>query len=140
MLSSIYNQKVTILNKLKRADSANNVDEWHKTVISDAAWYSQVERTVQSSSVAIGSYIVCLIPYHEEFLAYSDWKQAEMQAGHYTISSGDYIVLGEVEEEITASNVVSVMSKYEPDVCTVKHFEVAHSRFGSTVQLRVEGT
>lgn len=140
MLSNIYNQKVTILNKLKRADSANNVDEWRKTVIHDAAWYSKSERTVQSSSVAIGSYIVCLIPYHEEFLAYSDWKQEGMQDGHYTLSSGDYIVLGEIEEEVTANNVVSIMSQYEPNVCIVKHFEVAHSRFGSTVQLRVEGT
>lgn len=140
MLNNIYNQKVTILNKLKRSDSTNNIDEWHKMVISDAAWYAQVQRTVQNSSVAIGSYIVCLIPYHKEFLAYSDWKQEGQQEGHYTISSGDYIVLGEIEEEVTASNVVSLMSKYEPNVCTVKHFEVAHDRFGSTVQLRVEGT
>jgi hypothetical protein len=140
MLKTIYNQKVTILNKLKRADSQGDLDEWHKTVIEDAAWYSQVQRTVYNSSVHIGSYIICLIPYHSEYLDYFEWKKPGNQHGHYTISSGDYLVLGEVSEEITPNNVISVMSNYGSRVCQVKHFEELHDRFGAHVQLRVEGT
>lgn len=139
MLSNIYNQKITILNKLKRADSGQNVDVWYKTVIEDAAWYAQVARTVSNGNVLMGSYIRCLIPYHEEYLNYYDWKQSDAQDGHYTMSSGDYIVLGEVTESITPGNVVQVMTKYEPNVCLVKHVEELHDRFNSYVQLRIEG-
>ena len=140
MLKNIYNQKVTILNKLKNSDSQSNLDVWHKTVIDDVAWYEQVERTVMNNSVAIGSYITCLIPFHEEYLPYSEWRKAGNQDGHYTMSSGDYIVLGEVTEDVTAQNIVATMTKYEPNVCTVKHCSNAHMRFGATVQLQVEGT
>lgn len=139
MLSNIYNQKITILNKLKRADSGQNVDVWYKTVIEDAAWYAQVARTVSNGNVLIGSYIRCLIPHHKEYLNYYDWKQSNYREGYYTMSSGDYIVLGEVEEDITPGNVVQIMTKYEPNVCLVKHIEELHDRFNSYVQLRIEG-
>lgn len=139
MLKNIYNQRVTILNKLKKADSPTNLDMWQKTVIEDASWYSKVERTVTNNTVAIGSYITCHIPFHEEYLPYSIWKQDGFQEDHFTMSSGDYIVLGEVEEDITSSNIVAIMQKYEPNVCIVKHCTEAPMRFGATVQLMVEG-
>lgn len=140
MLECIYNQKITILNKLKRSDNVTNLDVWQKTVINDAAWYTQVVRDVTNNAVQIGSYIVCLIPRNHNFLEYFDWKQDGNQEGHYTMSTGDYLVLGEVSEEITAANVVATMTKYEPNVCLVKHFEPLHERFGTNVQLRVEGS
>lgn len=140
MLKNIYNQKVTILNKLKKVDSPGNLDVWQKTVIDDAVWYSRVERTVSNNAVVIGSYITCHIPFHKEYLPYSEWKLEGNQDGHYTMSSGDYIVLGEVEEEITPQNIIATMQKYEPNVCIVKHCTEAPMRFGATVQLMVEGT
>lgn len=142
MLDNIYNQKVTILNKLKCGDNGNNVDIWQKTVIEDVAWYSRAERTVHNNSVSICSYIICLIPHHSEYLDYTAWRKLDdaERKNHFTMSSGDYIVLGDVDEEITAKNVISVMSKYDPDVCSVKHCERLHDRFNSVVQLRVEGT
>lgn len=140
MLKNIYNQKVTILNKLKKADSPTNMDIWQKTVIEDAVWYSKVERTVTNNSVVIGSYITCHIPFHEEYLPYAEWKLPGNKEEHFTMSSGDYIVLGEVEEEITSQNIVAAMQKYEPNVCIVKHCTEAPMRFGATVQLMVEGT
>lgn len=140
MLKNIYNQKVTILNKLKRSDNQSNLDVWYKTIVDDAAWYRQSDRTVTNNNVSIGSYIVCLLPYHQEYLPYSEWKDVVNQSEHFTMSPGDYIVLGDVTEEITASNVVSVISQYEPNVCTVKHCTELYNRFGARIQLRVEGT
>ena len=34
----IIPQTVTILNKLKRADSATDSDVWYKTILHDCAW------------------------------------------------------------------------------------------------------
>lgn len=138
MYESIYNQTVTILNKLKRADTGGSSDIWQKFVVNDAAWYSQVERTVTGGNVAIGSYIVCMIPFHDEYKDYFDWKTSHN--GFYTMSVGDYVVLGTVTETITASNIVATMTNYEPNVCLVKHFEELHDRYGAFIQLRIEGT
>lgn len=139
ILNNIYNQKITILNKLKKADSLTGLDVWHKTVLTDAAWYSQTERTATASSVYIGSYFKVLIPFHDNCLYYVDWKQSGMQDGNYTMSAGDYIILGEVTEDITPNNVVATMTKYEPNVCQVKTFQPLHDRFSAFVQLSVEG-
>ncbi len=139
MLTNIYNETVTILNKLKRTDSFTGKDVWYKTVLSDAAWYSNVERTATNSSVFIGSYIKVLIPFHDNYLSYEDWKNPGNPDAHYTMSVGDYIVRGEVLEDITADNIVKVMQNYGEDVCLVKYRRELHDRFGASVQLEVQG-
>lgn len=139
MLNSIYNQKVTILNKLKRADSGTNKDVWYKHTVEDAAWYEESVRNILQNGVAIGTIIIVLIPFHDEYEGYKDWCGDNDRDTRFTMSSGDYIVLGEVPEEITPDNVVSVMKQYEGSVCLVKHIKKPHKRFGASVQLRVEG-
>lgn len=144
MYQNIYNQTVTILNKLKRADTDGSSDVWYKRSVTDAAWYAQVQRTVTAGNVAIGSYIVVMIPYHEEYVRYRDWKNlsASERVGKFTMSTGDYLVLGNIDEaeaSITPSNITTIVNEYEPDVCQIKHLEELHDRFGSYVQLRIEG-
>lgn len=139
MLKSIYNQKITILNKLKRTDGLTGVDVWHKYVIEDAAWYTDSARSASSSAVFIGTYITVLIPFHEEYLPYREWKKAGNQEGHYTISQGDYVILGDVPETITAQNLVETIKTYGEDACLVRHHKAAYDRFGARVQLKIEG-
>lgn len=139
MLKRIYNQKVTILNKLKREDGITGVDVWYKTVIDDVAWYTKSARSAGSSSVFIGTYITVLIPFHNEYLPYLEWRKPGNQTNHFTISGGDYIILGEVPEDITASNIIATLKKYGEDVCQVKHKTAVYDRFGATVQLKIEG-
>lgn len=139
MLKNIYNQRVTILNKLKRTDSLTAKDVWYKTVLDDVAWYASAERTATSSAVFIGTYIKVLIPFHNEYLPYIQWKETGNQDENFTMSLGDYIILGDVPEEITADNVIKTIQKYGDNVCQVKHFQENHKRFGAFVQLMVEG-
>ena len=139
MLKNIYNQKITILNKLNRVDSLTGLDVWYKTVIDDAAWYKSVERGVTTTSVVISPFIKVEIPFHDNFLPYDEWKQNGMQVGNYTMSANDYIVLGEVEEDINAQNVVATMKKYGENVCTVKFHKELYNRFNANVQIYVEG-
>lgn len=58
---------------------------------------------------------------------------------HFTVSTGDYVVLGEVTEDITADNVVKTMQKYGENVCLVRHHNENYNRFGARVQLKIEG-
>lgn len=139
MLKSIYNETVTIFNKLKRTDSFTGKDIWFKTVLHDVAWYTDVEREPTNSSIYIGKYHTILIPFHNEFLPYIQWRELGNQDEHYTMSMGDYIVKGNVEEDFTAENIVKGLERYGENVCLVKFHEQKHDRFGATVQLRIEG-
>ena len=139
MLTDIYNETITILNKLRRTDSLTGKDVWHKTIIHDVAWYTDSARSAGGSNVYIGSYITILIPFHDDYMRYLDWREPGQQDGHYTMSVGDYVVKGVVAENITADNIVKALEKYGEDVCLVRHHNELHDRFGATVQLRVQG-
>ncbi len=95
MLENIYNQRVTILNKLKRTDSKTGVDVWRKSIVDDVVWYTKSSRSAGSSSVFIGTYITVLFPFNSRYLPYMEWKKPENQEEHFTMSSGDYIILDE---------------------------------------------
>lgn len=139
MLENIYNQRVTILNKLKRTDSKTGVDVWRKSTVDDVVWYTKSSRSAGSSSVFIGTYITVLFPFNSRYLPYMEWKKPGNQDEHFTMSSGDYIILGDVPENITANNIIKVLEQYGENVCQVKHHNANYKRFGARVQLKVEG-
>lgn len=143
MLEIIYNQTITILNKLKRTDTNNlaGPDLWYKHTINDAAWYTKAARTASGSGVYIGTYITVLIPFHDDFMDYLDWRELDTEGKqeNFTMSSGDYVILGDVPEEITANNVVATMQKYGEHVCQVKSHAIKYNRFGAFVQMKIEG-
>ena len=139
MLENIYNQRVTILNKLKRTDSKTGVDVWRKSIVDDVVWYTKSARSAGSSSVFIGTYITVLFPFNSRYLPYMEWKKPGNQEEHFTMSSGDYIILGDVPENITANNIIKVLEGYGENVCQVKHHNANYKRFGARVQLKVEG-
>lgn len=139
MLENIYNQRVTILNKLKRTDSKTGVDVWRKSTVDDVVWYTKSTRSAGSSSVFIGTYITVLFPFNSRYLPYMEWKKPGNQEEHFTMSCGDYIILGDVPENITANNIIKVLEQYGENVCQVKHHNANYKRFGARVQLKVEG-
>ncbi len=140
MWKSIYNQRITILNKLKRVDTDDKkLDVWYKHTVDNAVWYEDSARNSGGNGVYIGTYITVLIPFNDDYTDYRNWKQLEDKDSKFTMSSGDYVVLGDVEEEINASNVVEVMKSYEGNYCIVRHIKRPHKRFNATVQLKIEG-
>jgi hypothetical protein len=139
MLEHIYNETVTILNKLRRADAGGNTDLWYKTILYNVAWYTDSARSAGGSAVYIGTYNTILIPFNDKYLPYMEWKTKANRGEYFTISNSDYIVRGIVSEEINANNVVAVMQKYGEDICLVKHHNENHNRFGAKVQLKIQG-
>lgn len=115
------------------------MDTWYKKVINNAAWYEEAIREVINNGVVIGTVYKVLIPFNDDYMKYRDWANLQDKGSKFTMSSGDYIILGEVPEEVTANNVIEVVKKYEGGICTVKHITTTHKRFGATVQLKIEG-
>lgn len=140
MWKSIYNQRITIINKLKRVDTDDKkLDVWYKHTVDNAVWYEESARNSGGNAVYIGTYITVLIPFNDDYMDYRDWKKLEDKDSKFTMSSGDYIVLGDVPEEVNASNIVKLMEEYGNNSCTVKHIKRPHKRFNATVQLKIEG-
>lgn len=144
MWKSIYNQKITILNKLRQSDSGSGIDEWYKTSIDGVAWYKKSISSMQGSTAVMATTYKILIPFvvtenTNTFLAYKDWVKTAGSGSSFTLSLGDYIVLGDVEEEVTAKNIISIVNKYKPEICKVCHFQQPHKRFDAYVQFQIEG-
>lgn len=139
MLKDIYNQTITILNKLKRSDGVTGLDVWYKHIVTDGVWYVDSARSAGSSTVYMGSYITIFIPFHNDYLPYSQWKLAGNQDNYFTASQGDYAILGTIDEEVTANNIVKVLQKYGENVCLIRHHNENYNRFGAKVQLKIQG-
>ena len=133
----IFNQTVTVLNKLRRADNNSGKDIWVKTVLHNVAWYTKSAVKADGTSADISTYKIILIPFNSKYRPYSQWKTDHFDT--FSMSVGDYILMGEIDDSINADNIIKTISKYDADVCIVKHISELHKRFNAQVQLKIEG-
>ena len=138
-MNFIYNKTLTILNKLKASDTLSKQDLWFKHVIHNGAWYITNESSMSGTTVNISSKITVLIPYNDMYLPYNDWKSDTNQLKYFTMSNGDYIVNGILEEEVNSQTITKILSKYEPNVCSVKSINELPKRGIENVMLKIEG-
>lgn len=139
-MKNIYNDTITILNKLKATDSITKQDAWYKTILHNAYWSNTSVSNVSGTTVGVGEVIKVLIPFNNNYKQYNDWKQAGNQDDAYTMSTNDYIIYGEVLEDVTSNNVVQITTKYGEKVCTVRSVTECEKRISNqVVQLKIEG-
>lgn len=125
-LGAIYDDTITVINKLDAKDSALKQDSYFVTTIKHCMWADRVSRTVQSDgTVNIATTHQVQIPEAENYLPYREWRKAEARADSFTLRAGDYIVRGIVKEDINSSNVKATMKLYEPDVFQIQAFRNA---------------
>lgn len=117
-------QTVTILNKLNKKDSATGLDVWYKKTLYNCSWQVSAVETQTGTQTNVGAKIKVQIPEAQKikYLPYNEWKQGNMDEC-FTISADDYVILGEVSEEITPNTLLNVVSKYEPNACKIRLFE-----------------
>lgn len=116
-----FDYTVTILNKLKAQNSATRQDVWFKTVVQNCAWTSNLVRNISGTSVSVGGSYVVRIPKNENYKPYAEWIKDNQG---FTFSTGDYLILGEIEEEIiTPQTVIQLIQKYRPNACEIRYFK-----------------
>lgn len=122
-LGTLYNDTITVINKLDARDATLKEDAYFKHTLNGCMWSETSQRAVSSDgTVDIGTVFRVQIPENPFYLPYKEWCKQGNRSDHFTVSHGDYIVLGEVEEEITAANLNKVMRLYEPNAFQVQHF------------------
>lgn len=135
---NVYDETITIINKLDGEDSESGKTEVFKTVITDCGWYSESIADVSGSNISLGQKGKVLIPFSKGYLPYNEWK--DEQEG-FTARTTDYVFKGEISDNVTASNLSSIYNKYKPNAIKVKYVEELKERTGVPikVQLRIEG-
>lgn len=118
-----FDYTITILNKLKATDSATKLDVWKKTVINNCAWSSNIVRNVSGTTVSVGTSFVVRIPKSDEYKPYNEWKDSETLEG-FTFSTGDYLIKGEIAEDvITPNNVQTIVKQHRPEAFEIRYFK-----------------
>lgn len=131
--------KITLLNKLKRKDSATNRDVWYKTILNDCEYAITSVSNVSGTTVSMGQQFTVLIPFTGKYIPYNVWKDLADKSGVYTLSSSDTIILGEVEEEITDCNIVAIKNQYEPFTCDIRSIQQVDRKLSANFEFRVMG-
>lgn len=125
-LGQIYDDTITVINKLNAKDSLLKQDAYYKTVIDHCMWSSKSVRDVSDAGIVnVGTVNQVQIPESENYLPYREWRKAENRDDAFTLRMGDYVIRGKVEEEIDASNIKQIISLYEPEAFQIQAFRDA---------------
>ena len=129
---------ITIANKLAKKDSVTGLDVWYTTKLYDIPYSIERIATATGTIVSVGQVINVLIPFNDKYKHYRDWISLPDKENFYTMSQGDYIFIDiDLEEEVTASNIIKLKEKYSPDVCKVSSIIEVPERYGVKYQLKV---
>lgn len=136
-LGELYNQTVTVVNRLDARDTPLRQDVYYATVLDGCMWSQKQVRTVQDDgTVVLGVTHVVQVPESDRFLPYNDWASETKVAPvgvdgdeggtpfvpPFTARLGDYVFKGEVEEPVDATALKKLVSRHEPDVFQIQSF------------------
>lgn len=127
---------ILVCNKLKRTDSITGQDVWYSHELNGIKYKRDKVQTVVGTDVSIGNSFVILIPFDNEYLPYSEWKES-VREKHYTLSAGDVIFFEKPSETIIASNIAVLKKSYLS--CEVRSIEEVPQKNGARIRLRVSG-
>ncbi len=112
-----WDTAITIYNQFK--DPQTKVVRWYKTVLSGCFWkYTGNKVTVGQVELETNT-TICRIPKNDKFLDRYMWEALpnDQMSDFFTISPGDIIIKGEVDDEIDemekGQRSTDVISKYK---------------------------
>ena len=97
---SWWNTTVTIYNKF--VDPQTQVVKWYRHVVHKTFWKNDGQQIIIGKTVLKSDEIICRIRVDSAFLEKHEWvkKPNDEMSNYFTLSEGDIIVRGEVDDEI----------------------------------------
>ena len=94
-----WNQTVTIYNRYE--DPVTREIMWHRTVVHNCFWRYTQAKFIVDGTVVNSNVTICRIPKQENYLERYLWEQlGDEKLSHFTLTIGDMIIKGEVNDEI----------------------------------------
>lgn len=95
-----WDRTLTVYNKFD--DPQTKMVKWYRTTLTNCFWRCVEEKFIVNGTVVNANVTVCRIPKNENFMERYLWEQLsdDDRAKHFTLSIGDMIVCGEVDDDI----------------------------------------
>lgn len=95
-----WEDTLTVYNKYE--DPQTHIITWFKTVLHDCFWKFERQKLTVGQTVVEATRTICRIPENKKFLERYQWESQtnDMMPEYFTLSAGDIIVKGEVNEDI----------------------------------------
>lgn len=123
-LSALYHTPITIVNRLDAKSVGAKADTYYATTLDGCMWHATEGATaVGTGTLDSTTAFKVQVPHSAgEYVPYSEWAKAP--ANGFTVSVGDWIVLGTVSvpEGATASEVRTLVRAFEPNAFQVQEF------------------
>ena len=93
-----WNQTVTVYNRR----AVGNKTAWQRTVIGGCFWQNLNSRKYAGNAELDTNAVTCRIRKDERYIGRVEWLglSDDERAGRFTISRGDVIILGDVDDEV----------------------------------------
>lgn len=110
-----WNTTITVYNK--HEDPASRKIAWHKYVVHNCFWKYTGNKIVVGETALETNTTMCRIPVHRAYLEPYQWDSAEDKSAYFTLSPGDILVKGEVEdivdEYVSGQRSSDLLAKYK---------------------------
>ena len=131
-----YVYTITLYNCIKAKDSIDKKERWQRTVIKNCSYKAKEAIVQDGKGLSKANTYTVRIQESAEYRKYQDYcREPE---GHFTISAGDIVVLGECMDEINGEMpAVKLLNRYKPDAFMIstfsdntKYFSGKHYKLG----------
>lgn len=121
-LSDIYGETITLINKLDAKHALLKQDAYYVTILNNCMWSDEFKNGVSSSGVVTPTTIHRIqIPANAgNYVPYVEWRKLDARENVFTLRTGDYIVRGEITDQVDASNIRSIIADFEPNAFQVR--------------------
>lgn len=121
-LADIYGETITLINKLDAKYALLKQDAYYVTILHNCMWSDEFNNGVSSSGVVTPTTIHRIqIPANAgSYMPYVEWRKLDAREDYFTLRTGDYIVRGEITDQVDASNIRSIVADFEPNAFQVR--------------------
>jgi len=93
-----WNATITVYNKYE--DPTSRQITWYRTVLHNCFWKYAGNKLVVGETTIETNTTMCRIPVHTAFLEKYKWEKETSKSRHFTLSTGDIIIFGEVDDDV----------------------------------------
>lgn len=122
-----WDKTLTVYNKY--TNPLTQVITWYRTVITNCFWKNTSDKVLVGTVTLETNNIIARLPIQNNFKPRFEWEKIpnDKMSDYFTLSSGDIIVLGEIDDEIDeytqGKRLNNFLNKYKKlGVMTVQEF------------------
>lgn len=137
-INKLYNEKITVINRIRGPDLGQREDILVASSVDSVLYRFKSNYISNNGNVSKQQELIVLFSDISLYKPYKEFVSYKGSSDFFTLSLGDYIVLGDIFDEVNSSNIRDILSKYEPYVYKIQSINKAKNRGFSVAKIEVE--